>query len=113
MMKVVVTAKTDSVDGPVDEVFARCGFFITAEVSPDGSISVISVEKNHLTSRPSGVGIAAAQHVAEIGAEAVVTGVPGPKAGSVLRQFGIRVHNGTRYSSVKEALEALARGEMA
>ena len=111
MVKVVVTAKTNSIDGPVDEVFGRCGFFMVADVK-DGGFSLLSTEENSVAKRPSGVGVAAAQRVAELGAEAVITGIPGPKAGTVLQQFGIKVYNGTGYPSVKEALEALASGKL-
>lgn len=107
-MKVMVTAQGDGLDSPVDPRFGRARYFLlinteTGEFTAHDNLQNLNA--------PQGAGIQAAQAVARLGVEAVLTGHVGPKAFAALAAAGIAVHTGAS-GSVREALGQLARGEL-
>lgn len=107
-MKIVVTAQGRTLESPVDPRFGRARFFILTD--PDtGEFSVVDNEQN--LNALQGAGIQAGQRVAELGAEAIITGHVGPKAFATLRAGGVRVYTGAT-GTVADAIEQFKTGNL-
>jgi len=111
-MKIAVSSTGKSLKSKVAEVFGRCPYFIIAEISAEGGsasggennkIVRNEVMENAVANQMGGAGIAAAQAVAEKNVEAVITRNIGPRALDVLRQFDIKIYNGS--GSVEDVLQ--------
>lgn len=103
-MKICVTSKGKNLDSGVDPSFGRCAYFVIVD-SESGSVE--SFENEGLDAA-GGAGIRAAEAVANLGAEALLTGAVGPNAFSILSEVGIAVWvgvNGTVEESYREYLE--------
>ena len=106
-MKVVITANGTELEAQASPVFGRC----PAYVFVDTETMQFEGLENPAIATPSGAGIEAAQFVIERGAQAVVTGIVGPNAYSVLQASGVPVYlcgGGT----VREAVEAYVAGRL-
>ncbi len=100
-MKVVVTSMGKDTDSEVSSVFARCPYFIFAEIE-NKKIKKTEAIKNESARQIGGAGISAAQRVAEKKVNSVITGNIGPRASMVLSRFNIKVYRSS--GTVKEAL---------
>jgi len=108
-MRVAISSTGKNINSSVDIVFGRCPFFIIAEVE-DKKITRVEAIKNTSAEKMGGAGISAAQSVVEKGISAVITGNVGPRALDVLKQFNVKVYNGS--GSVKEALQNFINGKL-
>jgi predicted Fe-Mo cluster-binding NifX family protein len=105
-MKVIVTAQGQNLDSPVDPRFGRAKYFLLI----DTETRECSVHDNTQNLQaPQGAGIQAAQTVARLGAEAVVTGHVGPKAFAALQAGGIAVYTNA-LGTAQQALDQMASG---
>lgn len=107
-MKVIVTASGRTADSPVDPRFGRAPHFIVVDTA---SGVVEAVDNADGVSAGQGAGVQAAQRVAGVGAECLITGHCGPKAFRALDAAGIAVYTGAT-GSVAHALEMLAAGQL-
>lgn len=107
-MKVIVTAAGESLGSAVDSRFGRAKKFILVDTET-GEHEVIDNAQN--LNAAQGAGIQAAQNVANLGAEVVLTGHCGPKAFRTLQAAGIRVFVGVE-GTVAEAVERFGKGEL-
>jgi len=107
-MKVAVTSLGESPESPVDQRFGRSRYFLVFDV--DSGEWTAHDNKQNLEAA-QGAGIQAAQRVADLGAEAVVTGHCGPKAFATLSAADIAVYHGAA-GSVQEALNAYKAGAL-
>lgn len=107
-MKVAVTAQGEQMGSPVDPRFGRSKWFIVVDTET-GAFEVVDNKKNFDAAQ--GAGIQAGRKVAELGAEAVITGNMGPKAFATLRAAGIKVYIGAR-GTVREALDEYRAGTL-
>jgi predicted Fe-Mo cluster-binding NifX family protein len=82
---VIVSARGESVDAAVDSRFGRAAFFLAVDVQ-SGAARAYSNTPN--LEAAQGAGIQAAETVARLGPEAVLTGNVGPKAYRVLQAAG-------------------------
>jgi predicted Fe-Mo cluster-binding NifX family protein len=108
-MKVVVSSSGQSLDAPVDPRFGRAAFFIVVDTDT-GACEAHDNAQN--LNAAQGAGIQAAETVARLGAEAVITGHCGPKAFRALSAAGIKVVVGAE-GSVNAAIEAFKSGTLA
>ena len=81
-MKIVITSQGTSLESPVDPRFGRAKHFVLVDTNT-GELSAHDNSQN--LNAPQGAGIQAAQAVAQLGAEAVLTGHVGPKAFTTLQ----------------------------
>ena len=81
-MKIAITSQGPSLDSLVDPRFGRAKHFILADTEADAFTAHDNAQN---LNAPQGAGIQAAQTVARLGAEAVLTGHVGPKAFAVLK----------------------------
>ena len=107
-MKLAITSQGQDLGSEVDERFGRAKFFVTIDTET-GAFEAHDNTQN--LNAAQGAGIQAARNVADLGAEAVVTGNVGPKAFSALQAANIRVHIGAT-GSVQNALEAFKAGKL-
>lgn len=108
-MKVAITAQDTTLDSSVDPRFGRAKCFILVD-SETGEHTVHDNAQN--LNAPQGAGIQAAQKVAGLGAEALLTGHVGPKAFHTLQAAEIAVYAGAS-GTVREALEAWKANKLA
>lgn len=109
-MKVAITAqgKGSDVESEVDPRFGRAQWIIVVDTETgdvkthDNAVNLNAV---------SGAGVQTATNIADLGAEAVITGNVGPKAFRTLSAAGIRVFL-VENCTVNEAVEKLKKGEL-
>jgi predicted Fe-Mo cluster-binding NifX family protein len=106
-MKIAVSAAGDNLVAPLDPRFGRCQYFIF--VDPE-SMEFEAIP-NESANAMGGAGIQAAQNVANMNAEVVLTGNMGPNAFQTLTAAGIKVITGVS-GSVQEAIEKFKKGEL-
>ncbi|HUU45104.1 MAG TPA: NifB/NifX family molybdenum-iron cluster-binding protein [Acidobacteriota bacterium] len=107
-MKAVITAQAGSLTANVDPRFGRASCFILYDTET-GEFTAHSNEQNKNAAQ--GAGIQAAQNVARLGPEVVITGHVGPKALEALRAAGIKVCVGAS-GAVQEALATYQAGKL-
>lgn len=107
-MKIAISATSKEMSSNVDPRFGRAKFFIVVDTETDAS-SVHDNAQNLAAAQ--GAGIQAAETVAQLGAEAVVTGNVGPKAFRALNAAGIKVYLSNE-GSVADAIRKFKAGEL-
>ena len=107
-MKVAVTSQGSDLSSQVDPRFGRAKNFIVVDTETD-EFSVHDNTQN--LNAQQGAGIQAAQTVARLGAEAVLTGHVGPKAFTTLQAANIAVYTGIS-GTVKGAIEQFKSGRL-
>ncbi len=95
-MKIVVSSTGENLTDNISEVFARCPYFVIAEIE-NQEIKKTEVIKNESANQMSGAGISAAQLMAEKNVSGVITKNIGPKASDVLKQFNIDIYLGGKF----------------
>jgi predicted Fe-Mo cluster-binding NifX family protein len=107
-VKVVVTASGRDIGSEVDPRFGRARAFVLVDTE---SGDTTFVENTGGTGAVQGAGVQAAETVAHLGAEYLVTGHCGPKAFRTLRAAGITVYTGAS-GTVADAVEQLQSGAL-
>ncbi len=107
-MKIAITTQGQELSSPLDPRFGRAaGFLIIDDAT--GSHEYRDNAQN--LNLPQGAGIQAAMNVADMGAQAVITGHVGPKAFAALHKGNITVYY-TELSTVADALNAYRSGTL-
>jgi predicted Fe-Mo cluster-binding NifX family protein len=107
-MKIAVTAQGDTVNDLVDARFGRAKRLLIVD-SETGE--AVSNDRSASLDAAQGVGIRAAQEVAQLGAEVLITGNVGPNAFRALTAAGIKVYLATDCTAA-EVLERFRRNEL-
>ena len=107
-MKVVITAAGPSLDAQVEPRFGRAPYFVLVDTE---TMELIEAIENPFIGQMSGVGVQAAQFIADKGVEAVITGNVGPKAFEGLRLAGIPVYTVVG-GKVRQAAEKFKQGAL-
>ncbi len=110
-MRIVVSTVSGGLDDRVNPAFGRTPTFTVVDVE-NGEIVNVQVVPNPGYSQPRGAGVTAAQFVIDQGADVVISGQFGPNSSQVLQAAGIRMHSAPPTMTVKEAVDALLRGEL-
>lgn len=100
MTKICVTSSGPTLESMVDPRFGRCAYFIIA----DSETFAFEAVSNEAAMASGGAGIRAAQTVASMNVDAVLTGSVGPNAFPALEDAGIRILAGVS-GTVKAAIE--------
>ena len=107
-MKFAVTARGPETNDGVDPHFGRARFFRVV----DAATGQQTVEDNQAgLNAVQGAGIQAAQTLANLGVQAVVTGHVGPKAWAALQAARIQVY-GVKDGTVEQAMQAFMAGQL-
>ncbi len=107
-MKIAVTSMGESMESPIDQRFGRARFFVLYDLE-SGEWTVHDNKQNFQAAQ--GAGIQAAQHVVNMGAEAVITGHCGPKAFVTLNAGDITIYEEAS-GSVQDAINAYQAGSL-
>jgi predicted Fe-Mo cluster-binding NifX family protein len=106
-VKVAVSSKGTDLAAVVDPRFGRAPYFVVVDLETGGYEGV----ENPGALAGTGAGVAAAQVIANAGAEAVITNSVGPHAYSALSSGGIEVYAGAR-GTVEAIVELFRSGEL-
>ncbi len=107
-MKVAVTSQGPDLASAVDPRFGRAKFFIVVDTET-GEFTAHDNTQN--LNAVQGAGIQAAQNVASLGVDAVITGNVGPKAFTTLQAGNVKAYIGAG-GSVSVAVEQLKAGRL-
>ena len=108
IMKMIVTGSGDKLTDAVDPRFGRASQFLLVDVET-GAMTAHDNAQN--LNAAQGAGIQAAESVARLGAQAVITGNVGPKAFRVLSAAGIKVFL-VKDGTIAEAIARFKKGEL-
>ena len=108
-MKIVVSSSGPDMESQVDVRFGRCPYFMVVDVE-DKKIKGHKAVENTSAQQMGGAGMTAAQTVAELKADAVITVNMGPRAFIVFKQLGIDMYLGT--GTVRKAVEDFVAGRL-
>lgn len=108
-MKVAISSTGKELTDNVSEVFARCPYFVIAEVE-NGKIQKTEVIENKIANQLGQAGISAAQQMAEKDIKAVITKNVGPRALDVLNQFNIGIYAGE--GTIEKVLQEFIDGKL-
>ena len=108
-MKIVVSASGPDIESFVDEKFGRCPYFILIEVEDNKIKSHKSVENTSIK-QISSAGTTAAQLVADMKVDVIITGNIGPRAFDVFQQLDIDVYEAA--GTVKKAVQDFIDGKL-
>ncbi|MBL7142470.1 MAG: NifB/NifX family molybdenum-iron cluster-binding protein [Candidatus Pacebacteria bacterium] len=108
-MKTAVSSTGKKLTDNVSEVFARCPYFVIAEIE-NQEIKKFEAMKNESENQMGGAGISAAQLMAEKNIKAVITKNVGPRALDVLKQFNIGIYYGD--GAIEKVLQEFIDGKL-
>lgn len=107
-MKIAITAKGKERSSGVDPRFGRAKVFIVVDTESNETVAHDNAQNLQAA---QGAGIQAAQNVAELGAQAVISGNVGPKAFRTLAAAGIKVYLSGE-GTVEDAIRRFEAGEL-
>jgi len=107
-MKIAISARGPVLSSELDPRFGRASYFVVADTE-SGQLSVHDNSQNVRAAH--GAGTRAAQDLANLGVEAVITGNIGPNAAGVLGAADITVYKQT-WGTVRDAIEQLKSGRL-
>jgi predicted Fe-Mo cluster-binding NifX family protein len=87
-MIIAIPASSDKIDALTDERFGRCPFFCLYNTQTGNHI----FKKNNIKNAPNGVGLQAAEFLANNGVDEVYAVEVGPKAEGVLKRLEIKIN---------------------
>lgn len=106
-MKIGIPASSDTLEADVDPRFGRCQYFLIVD---SDSMDFTAVPNDSINAS-HGAGIQAAQIIANMGVDVVITGNVGPNAFNVLFASGIKIVTGAS-GSVKAVVEKFKSGQL-
>jgi len=107
-MNIAITSTGSTLESALDPRFGRAKFFVAV----DTETGTFTAHDNQLNLQATqGAGIQAAQNVAALRVQAVISGNVGPKAYRVLNMAGISVYL-CGEGSVADALACFRKGEL-
>ena len=108
-VKIAVSSIGKNLTDNISEVFARCPYFIIAEIE-NQEIKKFEAIKNESENQMGGAGISAARLMAQKNINTVITKNAGPRALDVLKQFNIGIYYGD--GTIKEVLQEFIDGKL-
>ena len=108
-MKIAVSSTEKHFNGKVSDVFARCPYFVIAEIENE-KIQIVETIENKSANQLGQAGISAAQLMAEKNVNTVITKNMGPRALDVLKQFNIAIYYGD--GAIEKVLREFIDGKL-
>ena len=108
-VKIAVSSTEKHFNGKVSDVFARCPYFVIAEIENE-KIQIVETIENKSANQLGQAGISAAQLMAEKNVNTVITKNMGPRALDVLKQFNIAIYYGD--GAIKKVLREFIDGKL-
>ena len=107
-MKLAISARNNSLDGPFEQRFGRASGFIIYDTESQTSTFLDNAGSRSL---PQGAGIQSAQMISDHGVQALITGNIGPKATQALNAAKIEMYE-FHGATVREAIQAYDNGQL-
>lgn len=109
-MKLVISISGNKLDSPFDPRFGRAAAFCLV----DSETGEWSAHENPALSASGGAGVQAAQFIAKLGAQAVISGAYGPNAADTLSPAGIEMYlmPGNETRTAAEVLALFKAGKL-
>jgi len=107
-MKIIVTAQGSELSSQVDLRFGRSKFLLLVDTENDSCQAHDNIMN---VDALQGAGIQTGQRIANLGAEAVITGNVGPNAFKTLSAAGVKIFL-AQEQSVADAVEAFKAGKL-
>ena len=108
-MKIAITSTGNNLDSEVSLVFARCPYFIVADLE-NGEIKETSAIENP-SKNERGAGISAAQFISSKNVDALISDAVGPNAFNLLKKIGIKMHK-LQSGTVKDNLKLFIENKL-
>lgn len=108
-MKIAISSTGKNLTDNVNEVFARCPYFLIVEIENKKAQKVEAIE-NKVANQLGQAGISASKLIAEYDVKAVIAKNVGPRALDVLNQFNIDVYLGE--GVIEEVLKKFIDGKL-
>ncbi len=107
-MRVAITADAPDENSPISPIFGRCAYYAIYDTATDK----LEFVPNAAAMYARGAGVQAAQEIANLGVQMVITaGIAGPNASMVLSQAGIQIVNNFP-GTIRDAIEAVKSGKI-
>ncbi len=107
-MRVAITADVPDENSPISPIFGRCAYYAIYDTATDK----LEFVPNASAMYARGAGVQAAQQVANLGVQMLITsGIAGPNASMVLEQAGIQIINSFQ-GTIRDAVEAVKSGRI-
>jgi len=107
-MKIAIASSGQKLSSLVDQRFGRCPFYLIVD-SKDKSFRIL---KNIATQASRGVGISAAQLIADQGVKTVIAGNFGPNAVRVLLASHLKLFSISPKTTIRQAVNQLKQGKL-
>jgi len=107
-MKIAIASTGQKLTAKVDQRFGRCPYFLI--INPDNQKP--KVLKNTATKALRGVGISAAQLIADQNIQAVIAGNFGPNAIRVLQTSGIKLFTASPQITIDKAVTRFKKAKL-
>ena len=109
-MRLVFTTKGTEWDSQMDPRFGRTEYFVVYDEEKD---ELSSISNKEVENEAHGAGPKAAQKLAGLKANVVITGNgPGGNAATVLQKLGTECYIGAGEMTIKQAYDAYKKGEL-
>ena len=111
-MRIAIPTNGGGFNDSVAPVFARAPAFYIADIDENGNVVSEKVVQNPASTAGGGAGPMAVQALINEGVEAIVAPQVGPNALGALQAAGIKLYQVNPGTPVRNAVEALLRGEL-
>jgi predicted Fe-Mo cluster-binding NifX family protein len=108
-MKIAISVDEKDISGIIQPKFGRCNYFLIAEIENE-KIKDYNFIENEGTKQAHGAGIKAAEQIANLNVENLITGQLGPNATLILEKVGIVVYEGR--GEIKENINKLINNDL-
>lgn len=108
-MKIAITSTGNNLDSEVSLVFARCPYFIVADLE-NGEIKETSAIENP-SKNERGAGISATQFISNKNVDALISDAVGPNAFNLLKKVGIKMYK-PQSGTVKDNLKLFTENKL-
>jgi predicted Fe-Mo cluster-binding NifX family protein len=107
-MRVAITADAPDENSPVSPIFGRCAYYAIYDTATEK----LEFVPNTAGMYARGAGVQAAQQVASLGVQMLITaGIVGPNASMAISQAGIEIVNSFQ-GTIRDAVEAVKSGRI-
>ncbi len=107
-MKLFLTADGENLKNHIDSSFGRCSFFLLYDTEDDSYEFIENIHKDE----QAAVGAAVAQEAIDIGANAVISLNPGPRAFKMLKEAGLDVYHINSGDKLSDVLDSFLHNEL-
>jgi predicted Fe-Mo cluster-binding NifX family protein len=105
-MKIVISATGKDIGSNIDARFGRAPFFLIVDTKTNEKKALVNITRD----RPSEIGAAVGQIVANEGIDTVITTNIGPRAFEIFERYAIKIYQAK--GKVNDAIRQLEKGKL-